>query len=630
MGALILVTINPSDEFDKLREKYPDEPAVVTRNHVDYDIKVVNDSLIITLSKEEETALIGENVTPYAKDQIYTSGFYKVSNVQANTITPDRRKWAYTPVEEFRTVSDNDNSVFYDDSEYISFTFPGVKKDTKTSLSYDVRINDPHFLGSNYFASYLPTEEVEITYTLDKGVHLKHFFFNLDTTSLERNKEEVGNRIKYTYRYKNLPKVEYEPDAPAFSYRAAHMSSLVESYIDSNGQKINILGDSDRLYKWYWTFIDGLKEENSPEVKRILNELLLPTDDELTKVKKVYYWVQENVKYIAFEDGMRGFVPHNGEYVCTKRYGDCKDMASIIINMLYHAGIDSHYTWVGTRDLPYKYSELPTASVDNHMIATYIHDGEYYYLDATAQYQTFGYPSSMIQGKEVLIGKTKNEYEIQTVPVIDKESNVHEDNFHYKLKDGNIVGSGKVNLKGYAKVFNSYRMINSKRQATDDYINRLLNRGNNKFFVDAYDIQNLQDLDLPISIDYDFRVEDYYREINGSIYLNMNLDKAFSNATIDKDRVHAIEQEYKYTNKSVSTLEIPEGYEVTRLPKDSEHHSDVFGYTMKYEVVESQVILKREFYLDYLLMEPKDFELWNDMIGKFTQDTKEILILKQK
>jgi hypothetical protein len=625
-----LSATDPEKEIEELRQKYPDETVVFTKKYEDYDIQKVGDSLVIRVKHLEEMAFLGDNVAPYTKDQVYTSSFSTAKNVVAKTLLPGRRKWEEVPVEEFRNVADGDNSVFFDDSEYISFTYPAVKKSTKTQLTYDVDINDPHFLGSDFFTSYAPVIDAKFTFTFDSDVKLRFKFFNVDEADIIKKEKTSGGRTTLTFQMKNVDKVDFEPASPSYNYLAAHMSSLIESYTNSKGETVRILGEPDDLYRWYWTFIDGLKDNESDQINQILSEIISPEDDELTKVKKIYYWVQENIKYIAFEDGMRGFIPHDGDYVCTKRYGDCKDMASIIVNMLGHAGIEAHYTWIGSRALPYRYTELPTASVDNHMIATYIRDGKYYFLDATGQYQPFGLPTSMIQGKEALIAFDKDKYEIREVPVIEKETNVMKDVFNYTIADGDIQGSGKVTLTGYAKVFNSFRMINSSKKATDEYINRLLNRGNNKFFSDHYQITGLKDLDAPITVDYDFRVEDYYREINGSIYFNMNLDKAFSNATLEEDRKHSKESDYKYINHSISTLTIPEGYEVATIPKNSAFDGGVFGYTMKYSQEGNTLKLDRSFYLDYILMQPEDFDNWNKAIEMFTKDNKQIVILKKK
>ncbi len=631
IGLLTTVSANdPQKEIDKLREQYPDETAVFTKKYEDYDIQKVGDSLVIKVKHSEEMALLGDNVGPYAKDQVYTSSFSTAKNVVAKTLIPNKRRWDEVLVNEFRTVADDDNSVFFDDSEYISFTYPGVKKNTKTQLTYETHINDPHFLGSDFFASYAPVVDARFTFTFDSDIKLRFKFFNVDESRIIKEEKTQGGRTTLTFRMKNVDKIEFEPGSPSYNYLAAHMSSMIESYTNSKGETVRILGEPDDLYRWYWTFIDGLKETRSDQIDELLATIIAPEDDELTKVKKIYYWVQDNIKYIAFEDGMRGFIPHDGDYVCTKRYGDCKDMASIIVNMLGHAGIDAHYTWIGSRKLPYRYTELPTASVDNHMIATYIKDGKYYFLDATGQYQPFGLPTSMIQGKEALISFDKDNYEIREVPVIDKETNLIKDVYHYTIGDGTIQGKGQLTLGGYAKVFNSFRMINSSKKATDDYINSVLVRGNNKFFSDHYEISGLDDLDAPITVDYDFRVEDYYREINGSIYFNMNLDKALTNATLEEDRKHARESEYKYVNQSISTLTIPEGYEVSLVPKNTSFDGGVFGYTMTYTQEGNTLKLDRSYYLDYLLMQPEDFDNWNEAIEKFTKDNKQIVILKKK
>lgn len=44
-------------------------------------------------------------------------------------------------------------------------------------------------------------------------------------------------------------------------------------------------------------------------------------------------------------------------------------MASLTSTMLNLAGVPAHLVWIGTRDIPYRYVENPSMSVDNHMIA---------------------------------------------------------------------------------------------------------------------------------------------------------------------------------------------------------------------------------------------------------------------
>lgn len=74
----------------------------------------------------------------------------------------------------------------------------------------------------------------------------------------------------------------------------------------------------------------------------------------------IYRWVQQRIHYVAFEDGMNGLVPAAASEVCRTRYGDCKGMSNLLHTLLRARGLDAHLSWVGTRMLPYNYSELPT------------------------------------------------------------------------------------------------------------------------------------------------------------------------------------------------------------------------------------------------------------------------------
>ncbi len=496
-------------------------------------------------------------------------------------------------------------------------------------MEYEQKIKDPKFIGSFLFQNYLPIVHSKFTVTIDNGIDIRLEIINNDDNLVQKSEEKIGDRIKYTFECKNAEKLKIEEDAPPIRFTAPHIAAIVQKY-EANGKTYQVLSSADDLFNWYSTFIKGLKSGNYENIKKVADEIIDPSDSELEKVKKIFHWVQNNVKYIAFEDGMRGLIPHNAEYVCDKRYGDCKDMASITVNMLTTAGIDAHFTWIGTRDIPYKYSEYPSPMVDNHMIATYINDGKYYFLDATSQYSSYKLPSSMIQGKEALIALDENNYEIKAVPVVDKSENVKSDSSFYSLKDGSIVGSGSMTISGFPKVFNSYNMIKSSKKGLDDFMTKFMGRGNNKFFLDEYQIANLDDLELPIQVNYKFRVQDYYRNIGNKIYFNMNLIKSLTDKIIDDERKQPIENEFKYIHKNTSVLQVPNNYVVKHLPDNVSYKNEIFGFEIQYIQQEDKIILNKEIYVDYLLLDKDQFELWNEGIKKLSESYRDALILENE
>lgn len=617
------------DELVTYSEKYPEDQAIFLKYYEDVDIKISGDSLVVSSKHLKETLHLGTKSNVYAKDGIYSSSFYKNEKIAARTLIPEKKKFKVIEVTEFKESFDKSSSVFYDDGKSINFIFPAVQPGAHTVLEYEQKIKDPKFIGSFLFQNYLPIVHSKFTVTIDQGIDIRLDIINNEDNLVKKKEEKVGNRIRYTFECNNAEKLKIEDDAPPIRFTAPHIAAIVQKY-EANGTTHQVLSSPADLFGWYSTFIKGLKSGNYENIKKVIDEIIDPEDEELEKVKKIFHWVQNNVKYIAFEDGMRGLIPHNAEYVCDKRYGDCKDMASIVVNMLHAASIDAYFTWIGTRDIPYKYSEYPSPMVDNHMIATYIKDGKYYFLDATSQYSSYKLPSSMIQGKEALIARSESDFEIKVVPIIDKSENVKSDSSFYSLKDGSIIGAGSMTISGFPKVFNSYNMIKSSKKGLDDFMTKFMGRGNNKFFLDDYQISNLDDLEEPINVSYKFRVQDYYRKIGNKIYFNMNLVKSLTDKIIDDEREQPIENEFKYIHKNTSVLQIPYNYVVKHLPDNVSYKNDLFGFDIKYTQQGDKIILDKQLYVDYLMLEKDQFELWNEGIKKLSDSYRDALILENE
>jgi hypothetical protein len=99
-------------------------------------------------------------------------------------------------------------------------------------------------------------------------------------------------------------------------------------------------------------------------------------------VKAVYGEVVTGTRYVGLEFGIHGFKPYPVEQVLTRRFGDCKDKASLMHALLEAAGIDSRLALLRMRRL----GNLPPApaslAVFNHAIL-YVPEFDLW-LDGTA------------------------------------------------------------------------------------------------------------------------------------------------------------------------------------------------------------------------------------------------------
>jgi transglutaminase-like putative cysteine protease len=627
-----VITANGQDNiFTNFKTKFPDEPAVFVERSEVMNIEVSGDSLKIYSDVFEDILHMKEQTESYASKRVYGSHFNQVENIKAKTLLWEKNRYKEMNVSEFRRNSDRASGIFFDDSYYYSFNFPSVATQNRTQLEYREVLKNPRFISGYIFPSYLSQGKSSFVIKTTKDVEIVYQVLHDEKSTIKFKKTEKGSNVTYEWTSTDVPLLRNEAGSPSLRYVVPHVICYVKSYETKKG-KVKVLETVSDLYAWYYSLVRDVNNENSEQLVSIVNEIKSKSKDELDVVRNVFYWVQNNIKYIAFEQGMRGFIPNSGSYVCEKRYGDCKDMANMIVNMLKIAGVTAHHTWIGTRDLPYRYSQVPTPLVDNHMIATYISkNGDYYFLDATGDYTPFGYPSSMIQGKEALISIDEKNFVVKEVPVIPMEKSVMTDSMKVTIDNNTIVGKGSSSLTGFAKVFGSYELDRAEQTDVKKYITKLVGKGSNKFFLDNYRVANLQNRHSPIVINYDFRISDYAQKISDELFINLNLNKDMYNEFINmSDRKFPYENEYLYVKDEFIELSIPDGYAAEYVPEAVKINSGDIGCEISYAQNGNTINYHKRFYLNYLLLAPERFEAFNSAVKKFSEAYKESVILKKK
>jgi hypothetical protein len=631
LSLVVSAQAQESDLFKIYKSKFPDAPAVFLERSEQLNVIIKGDSLEIFSEVVEDMLHLKPQTDVYSSGKVYGSHFSQVKDLKAKTLVWDKNKFKEMHVTDFKMNHDRGAGIFYDDSYNYSFSFPSVAQGNRTHLRYSIVLKDPRFMPGYVFSSYIPQGKTTYTVKKSKLVDLVYEVINDPKDLLKFRKYEKGDFEFLEWTSEDQPARKNEDDSPSVRYYAPHVVCYVKSF-ERNKGNVNVLSGLDDLYAWYHTFVRDLNKETSPELQSVVNKIKSAYSSDIEIVKGVFYWVQENIQYVAFEQGMRGLVPHSGSYVCEKRYGDCKDMANLIVNMLRLAGIKGHHAWIGTRDLPYLYTRIPTPLVDNHMIAVYIgSDNQYYYLDATSDHTPFGLPSSMIQGKEALIGIDEKNYEVKTIPEISKERNVMVDSVAIQLNGDQIVGRGMTSLGGYPKVFGSYALDRAGSDEIKRSVTRIIGKGSNKFYLDDYTLSGVSNRDVRTTIDYSFRIGDYFQRIGDELYVNLNLNKDHYNDFINvSSRVSPKERDYKYEKVDYCELTIPEGYTLEYLPPNARVDGDLLGFETDYRAENGKVQFRKKFYVNYLLMQPHQFQRWNDAIRPLSEAYKESIILKRK
>ena len=135
-----------------------------------------------------------------------------------------------------------------------------------------------------------------------------------------------------------------------------------------------------------------------PDLKKLLQEINKDSKTEEDHISNTYRWIQEHIRYVAFEAGLSGHRPDTPKEVLRKRYGDCKGMALLLKTLLKAQGFDARLTDIGTDEIPYKMSDVPTLASANHVICTLFYKGKTHYIDATCNHIPYTYTPQHIQG----------------------------------------------------------------------------------------------------------------------------------------------------------------------------------------------------------------------------------------
>lgn len=625
---LLLPALAVAQTTEEIQKQYPGEEAVVLNASSHYKMQLKDGAPYIESRDKQQLLYLSSNAAAYMSRYSFShSNFHELREYEAYTRTTADKK---IKVTEFKTGHYSSGSVFYDDVKETRFDFPSISAGATGNLEVLLVHKKPFLLSPYYFARRIPVVHNELQLSFPKSIAVKYQLKGLDTSVIKVTREEKRDHITLTFEVNNLQADKPYPDAPDDSWYSPHVVFYIDHYINEHGEKINYLSSLDDLYKLNRSFIADINKTTSPELKRIVDSLTQTCVTQREKAQRIYSWVQDHIKYVAFEDGMEGFIPRDANFVCSRRYGDCKDMSSILTIMLRTAGIPAYYTWIGTRNLPYAYTSCPLPIVDNHMICAIKLDNDFIFLDGTDPDCVFGLPSQGIQDKEALIAIDDTTYKVVKVPVPSKDVNTITDTTFMELTDEGLKGEIKIHLTGYCAM-NMHNLVNyTNEREREQVFKPRFARGSNKFQLLNFTTDTKGDKNKAF-LSARFTLQDYAKKADGDWYLNLNLFKLYEHQEIEyPKRKMPLEFGYHFRTRYVTILTIPQGYTVSYLPESKSYKNDVWGFNMQYQQMGNKVMLTQEFYNDHLLLYRDKFEAWNDVLKHLSPLYKETIGLSKK
>ncbi len=423
----------------------------------------------------------------------------------------------------------------------------------------------------NYTTYHAPVYNFKMEVMIPEGKTLNYKVHKLDDTMVKETKNGYDH---YTWKYGYIPKVTQEE---AIVDRSDIWSNIQISTVENWGE----------IVKWYHAKTYRKLEENY-EIKEILNEII---EDDMTdeeKVIAVYNYVTEKINY-SFNNLLNSnFIPKNADLTCSGKIGDCKDVATVMINMLTQLGLDAYYVLVKTNN--YFDMEIVPSLYFDHVIAGVKLNGEMRYYDLT----TDNYPHYVINENDVNAwGLIVDGVDEQLFRLPNDYLNTSKNGINYNIEaqlhdDFSVELLIDAEYKGLlAGLLREYIEAKPKHEVE----NKLLEMIGKELFsnvkLQSMEFENPDDITEPLRGKFRLSADKYSDNVLDIYFMNVPFLNPINNSVVfsSEQRLNTLDMN-KVTEiaptKETMVLRFPQGKRLYKLPDNITIDNDYFTYELKF------------------------------------------------
>lgn len=302
--------------------------------------------LAIRLDRDDDL----EHWSPYP---IYLDQNRDLVNVEASVRRPDG-KVVRVAQKAHDTVEVAGENVLHSSTRYRTVTFPSSPVGSTLLLSFEVR-ERPYFPAGTV-ALGTPEAAVERLRVEVRAAGTGGWRFRLDGSG-QKSYQVQPTASGVIVTAGPLPRID-PPDS------ASGRSAIEPLLRYAWGKEATW----DEVGRWYLDLLRPLPR-SSEAVRQKARELTAPLATPREKLAALTAFVRRDVRYVAVEVGVGGFRPAAAQDTLTRRWGDCKDKALLLIDLLREVGIDAYPVLLRSDERGRIEPDFPAPDGFNHAIA---------------------------------------------------------------------------------------------------------------------------------------------------------------------------------------------------------------------------------------------------------------------
>ncbi len=479
----------------------------------------------------------------------------------------------------------------YYDQRQVQVTFPTLRPGDTLEVAFLRRDTAAANMFGKYFGDVVPLQGTEasriIEYILEAPIDRKLYF------SQEVKREEDPERKLAIYRITRKDVAPIKPEARMPGW------SEIADYVH-----VSTYATWDEVGRWYWGLVRGqlvVDDRIRDAVKDVIGKLPANASTR-DKIAALYTHVVRSTRYIGLEFGIHGFKPYRTTEVYDRRFGDCKDKASLLKVMLAEIGIEARLVLVRTRDLGTIGERPASLSVFNHAIV-YV-PSEDLFLDGTAEWSGASELPANDQGATVLVVEDGTGAKLRQIPFSKPEDNLESVVANVELHaDGSALISQTVRIAGHSAAGVRSGLQNEAERRS--IIGQALSQRYPGAELRELTVSNVNDINATVELSYVFTAPNWAKPA-GEGMLRMPArghDSALlRNLAPQLKRKFPLVMGVPAMERQTLTVTLPPGWSPSSLPKsgtrDGEHIQARFDVkhegqtvTMSSEYVQSATVV---------------------------------------
>ena len=512
--------------------------------------------------------------------------------------------------ESDRNMNEPWTGMYYD-SRAKMLSFPALAVGDVLELQYRVDDTAQENLLSDYWGD---VESVQSTYPKVRYQFLVEmpkerplYWNDKKLPGVAHSREDVdGGRVLYRWGAKHVAKVVPEPGMPGWAEVAASLH-------------VSTYKTWDEVGRYWWGLIRDQLTPNE-ELRRTVDTVLQGVDrkDEKAVVRAIYNFVVTNTRYVALEFGIHGYKPYRVDRVLSRRFGDCKDKASLIHSMLKVAGVESRLVLLRMRNLGEIGQEPASLAAFNHAIV-YVPRFELY-LDGTAEFHGARELPSSDRVANVLIVEPGGKATFLTTPEATPDDNATRLDMSLALKpDGgaDVTGATTVGGQMAPEYRRAYRAVSSRKSTFE----RSWAQSFPGLTVHEVKLNDTTRLDDDVQVDFRMGIPRFAEALPGQLrFLPFGTGRSYtqSYASLAERRFDLV-MTSPWVNRFAFRYTLPQGYSVAELPANQQEETPFGRVRLTYRQEGNQLICEGEVALTSARVKADDYAAFRAFLSRVDQ-----------